>query len=69
MRAATKVMSLILLCRPTISKKNGRIAVGVEFSNQYPVTFCCHVTGGSRGAEWQNGIWHGSVHVKHKSVI
>ena len=34
----------------------------VEPSPQYSITFCCHVTGGSRGAVWQNGIWYGSMY-------
>ena len=25
-----------------------------------PITFCCHVTDGSRAAVWQNGVWYGS---------
>ena len=38
------------------------MAVEAEFSHQYPVIFCCHMTDGSRGEVWQNSIWHGSVH-------
>ena len=26
-----------------------------------PITFCCHATDSSRGAVWENGIWHGSA--------
>ena len=26
------------------------------------MTCCCSVTGGSRGAVWQNGVWHGSAY-------
>ena len=33
----------------------GGMAVEVEPSHQYPVTFCCCVTDVSRGAVWQNG--------------
>ena len=40
----------------------GGVAVEVEPSHQYPITFCCCVTDGSRGAVWQNGIWHGRVY-------
>jgi len=36
------------------------MAVEVEPSHQYPVTFCCCVTDGSRGTVVQNGIWYGS---------
>ena len=37
----------------------GAMAVEVEPSHQYSVTFCCCVTDGSRGAVWQNDVWHG----------
>ena len=37
------------------------MAVEVEPSHQYSITCCCRVTDGSRGAVWQNGIWHGSA--------
>ena len=33
-----------------------------EPSHQYPVTFCCRETDGSKGTIWQNGIWHGSAY-------
>ena len=39
----------------------GCLAVEVEPSHQYSIPFCCHVTDGSRGAVWHNGIWCGSV--------
>ena len=39
----------------------GVMAVEVEPSHQYSITFCCCVTDGSRGALWQNGMWHGRV--------
>ena len=29
---------------------------------QYSITFCCCVIDGSRGADWQNSIWHGSAY-------
>ena len=34
----------------------------MEPFHQYCITFCCRVTDGSRGAVWQNGVWHGSEH-------
>ena len=40
----------------------GDMAVEVEPSHQYSVTFFCHATDCSRGAAWQNGIWHGIVY-------
>jgi len=40
----------------------GGMAVGVEPSQQYPITFCCCVTDGSRGAVWHNGMEQGSAH-------
>jgi len=52
MRAALKVMPPILLYWPTISEMNvGSMAVEVEPSYQYSITFCCCVTErSSRGA-------------------
>ena len=62
-RAAPKVMCPVLLCRPITSEVDaGGMAVGAEPSHQYCITFCCCVTNGSRGAVWQNGIWHGSAY-------
>jgi len=62
MRAVLKV-SPILLCWPTASKADGDgTAVEVETSLQYPITFWCRVTDGSRGAVWQNSVWHGSAY-------
>ena len=51
MRAATKVMSLSLLCCAVMSEANGGgvVAEG-EPSHQYSIICCCHVTDGSRGA-------------------
>ena len=43
----------------------GGAVVEVEPSYQYSIIFCCYVTDGSRGAAWQNGVWHGSA---YKSV-
>ena len=51
MRAAPKVMPPVLLCWPTMSESDGGgTAVEAEPSCQFPITFCCRVTGGSRGA-------------------
>jgi len=41
----------------------GSTAVEAEPTHQYSVTCCCRVTDGSRGAVWQNGIWHGSMFI------
>jgi len=50
-RAALKVMSPILLCWPTTSETDvGGMAVDPEPFCQYPITFCCCATAGSRGA-------------------
>ena len=58
-----KVTPSILLCQPTTSEADvGGTAVQVEPSHQYSFTFCCHVTDGSRGAAWQDSIWHGSAY-------
>ena len=38
------------------------MAVEVEPSHQYPITFCCQVTDTSRGAVWHNDVWHGGVY-------
>ena len=60
-RAALKAMPPILWCWRTISEANvSGMAVEAEPSHQYPITFHCCVTGDSRGAVWQNSIWHGS---------
>jgi len=62
-RAAPKVMPLILVCWITMSEVDvGGVAVVVEPSHQHPMTFCCCVTDGSRGAVWHNGVWRGSVY-------
>ena len=63
MRPAPKVIPPILLCWPMISDTNiGGMAVEVEPSHQYFITFCCCETDGSRGAVWHNGVWHGSAY-------
>jgi len=50
-RAAPKGILPIFLCWPTMSEADvGGIAVEVKPSHQYPITFCCCVADGSRGA-------------------
>ena len=62
-RATSKLMPPILLCWPTTSEVNVvDMAVEVEPSRQYSVKFCCRATDDSRGAVWQNGVWHGSAY-------
>jgi len=47
----SKVMPAMLLCWPMTAEENvGGTAVEVEPSHQCPITFCFHVTEGSRGA-------------------
>ena len=61
-KTAPKVMPSILLCYPTMPKVNiGGMVAEAEPFLQYPIAFCCHVTDCSRGAVWQNGVWHGSA--------
>ena len=63
MRAAPKVMPPILLWWPLTSEVNiGGMTVEVEPFHQSSVTSCCCVAAGSREADWQNGIWHGSAY-------
>ena len=62
-RAALKAMLPILLYWLMISDVDvDGMAVEVGPSCQYSITFCCHVTNGSREAFWQNGVWHGSMY-------
>ena len=62
-RAAPKLMPPILLCWPTMSEANVvDTAVEVEPSCQYSIKFYCRATDDSRGAVWQNGVWHGSAY-------
>ena len=62
-RVAPKLMPPILLCWPTTSEANvGDMAVEVEPFRQYSVKLCCRATDDSRGAVWQNGVWHGSAY-------
>jgi len=50
MKAALKVTPSILLCWPTVSEADdGGMAVVVEPSCQYSITFYCLVTAGSGG--------------------
>jgi len=62
-RVAPKVIPPILLCWLTSSKVNvDDVAVEIKPPCQYSVTcFYCN-TDVSRGAVWQNGIWHESVY-------
>ena len=63
MRAAPKVMSPLLLCWSTMTEGDiGGVAVEVEPSHQHSIPFCCFATAGSKGAVWQNGVWHGSAY-------
>ena len=67
-RAAPKVTSLILLCWPPMSEADaGGMAMEVEPSHQYSVTFCCGVTDGSRGEVWPNSV-DTEVHVEQRYV-
>ena len=62
MRADPKEMSSTLFFWPTTSEADVHGMTGeVEPSCQYSITSCCHVTDGSRGAVWYNGVWHESV--------
>ena len=62
-RAAPTVMLHILWCWPMISEVGvGGMAVKVEPSRQYSITFCYWVADGSRGAVWPNVVWHGSAY-------
>ena len=50
MNAALKIIPPISLSWPTMSEVDvGDMAVEAQPSHQYSVTFCCHVTDGSRG--------------------
>ena len=60
-RDSPKVMPPISLCWPTTSEADVSGMAEVEPALQYSIIFCCHVTDSSRGAVWQNGIWHGNV--------
>ena len=61
-RAVPTVMPPLLLCWTMKSVVDvGGLAVEVEPSCQYSITFCYHVTDDSRGVVSHNGIWHGST--------
>ena len=61
-RAVPTVMPPLLLCWTMKSVVDvGGLAVEVEPSCQYSITFCYHVTDDSRGVVSPNGIWHGST--------
>jgi len=63
LRAAPNVVPPVAWCLPMTSEVDvGGIAVEAELSHQYSITFCCHVTDGSKGALWQNDTWQGSVY-------
>jgi len=50
-RTSPKVIPPVLLCQPMMSEADvGSMAVEIEPSHQYSITFCCHVADGSRGA-------------------
>ena len=52
--AVLKVMPLVLLCWPMMSKADvGDMVVKAEPFHQYSIKFCCHVTDGSR---WQSAL-------------
>ena len=56
MKIALKLMPPISWCRPTTSEVDvGGMAVEVEHSHQYPITFCCHASNSSRGTMTK---WH-----------
>ena len=56
-------MPPISLRWPTMSEIDvDGTAVETEPPLQCSITFCCQVTVGSRGADWQNGIWHESAY-------
>ena len=68
LRAALKVMPLIVWCWPMSSEADvGGVAVGVEPSHQYSMTCYCRVTDGSRGAVRHSGS-DVEVHMKQRCV-
>jgi len=64
MRATPKVIPPISLCWPTVLEADvdGNHSQGWTFPPIF-CSFCCCVIDGSRGAVWQNNVWHGSVYV------
>ena len=62
MRDVPKVRHPVLLHWPMVSEADdGGMAVETEPLHQYPITCCCYVTDGSRGAVQQNDVRHGSA--------
>ena len=58
MNAALKIMPPILLCQSMTSEMDvGSMAVVIEPSHLYSITFCRCAADGSRGA-----VWHGSMY-------
>ena len=52
-QTVSKSVPTVLLGWPITSEADvSGMAVEVELSHQYSVSFCCHVTDGSRGAIW-----------------
>ena len=69
MRATPKIMPPTLLRLPMTSEVGAGMIVDADPSPQYSFPFCCHMTDGSRGAVWHNGVWHGRAYeakVPHK---
>lgn len=54
------ILSILLGCPMTSEVDVGSMAIEIETSHQNYISFCCHVTDGSRRAVWQNGTWCGS---------
>lgn len=62
-RAALKAVPPTLQCWPTVPEADGyAMSVEVRPSHWYSTTFCCYTAYGSRGADWQNDIWHGRAY-------
>ena len=64
MRAASKVMPLILAC--DVRGECWCYAVNTESFHQYSAESCCWATDGSRGTVWQNGVSHKRASSKDK---
>ena len=50
---------------PSVTWQQNRMEYGGKVQlllphHQNPITCCCCVTDGSRGAVWQNAVWHGT---------
>ena len=62
-------MSFILLCWPTTSEADvSGMAVKAEPSHQHSITFCCHLTDGSRGQS-DKMVSDTKDHMKQRGVI